>query len=212
LLLWDNLRMSVNRSAIYVGLMVLAAAVAGYMVSRQLARSEAPVLRSGTPLPAPRVVAPFALADHLGAAFTNARLTGHPTLVFFGFTHCPDVCPTTLAMTAQLQRDPALAGLETLFITVDPGRDNQQILRQYVEAFGGGLVGLRGEDAALEPLLQSLGAARSVQPRVGADYSVDHSATLYYINARGALSAVFTPPFNQDAMRSDLASLISGSW
>jgi protein SCO1 len=210
--LWDNFRMSVNRSAIYVGLMVLAAAVAGYMVSRQLAHAEAPALRSGTALPEPRPVLPFALTDHAGALFDNARLTGHPTLVFFGFTHCPDVCPTTLAMTVQLQRDAALAGLEVLFITVDPGRDDQQILQQYVNAFGSGLTGLRGEDAALDPLLKSLGAVRSAQPRVGADYSVDHSATLYFINAKGALSAVFTPPFDHAAMRSDLAALISSSW
>lgn len=204
--------MSVNRSAIYVGLMVLAAALAGYMVSLKLARSAAPALQSGTALPAPRPVAKFTLTDHLGEPFGNARLAGHPTLVFFGFTHCPDVCPTTLAMTAQLQRDPALARLETLFITVDPGRDDQRMLQQYVQAFGGGLVGLRGEDASLEPLLLSLGAARSVRPGVGADYSVDHSATLYYINARGALSAVFTPPFVQAALRSDLATLIASDW
>jgi protein SCO1 len=204
--------MSVNRSAIYVGLMVLAAAVAGYMVSRQLARSEAPALQSGTAYPAPRPVAPFALTDHLGVPFGNSRLAGHPTLVFFGFTHCPDICPTTLAMTAQLQRDPALARLQTVFVTVDPGRDNQQLLQQYVNAFGGGLVGLRGEDPALEPLMKSLAAAHSVQPRVGADYSVDHSANLHYINSRGALSAVFTPPFALAALRSDLAALISSDW
>jgi cytochrome oxidase Cu insertion factor (SCO1/SenC/PrrC family) len=73
-------------------------------------------------------------------------------------------------------------------------------------------VGLRGEDAALEPLLQSLGAARSVQPRVGTDYAVDHSATLYYVNAKGALSAVFTPPFNQAALGADIAALIKSNW
>jgi protein SCO1 len=209
--LWDNFRMSVNRSAIYVGLMVLAAAAAGYMVSQKLARG-APTLQSGTPLPVPRTVVPFVLTDHRGAAYTNARLAGHPTLVFFGFTHCPDVCPTTLALTAQLQRQPGLGQIQTLFITVDPGRDDQQTLQRYVDAFGGGLTGLRGDDAALEPVLQSLGAARSVQPRVGADYAVDHSATLYYINASGALSAVFTPPFNRDALRTDLATLIASRW
>jgi protein SCO1/2 len=204
--------MSVNRSAIYVGLMVLAAAVAGYMVSLKLARTAAPALQSGTALPAPRPVAAFTLTDHLGEPFGNARLAGHPTLVFFGFTHCPDVCPTTLAMTAQLKRDPALKALQILFITVDPGRDDQRMLQQYVNAFGDGLIGLRGEDAALEPLMQSLGAIRSVQPRVGADYSVDHSAVLFYINADGALSALFTPPFNQSALRSDLLALISNGW
>jgi len=204
--------MKLDRSALYVGLMVLAAALAGYMVSLKLARTAAPVLQSGTALPATRPVVPFALTDHRGEPFTNAQLLGHPTLVFYGFTRCPDVCPTTLAMTAQLQRDGGLDGLETLFITVDPRRDDQRTLQQYVNAFGEGLTGLRGEDAALEPLLQSMGAARSVQPGVGEDYAVDHSATLYYINDRGALSAVFTPPFNLAGLRADLATLIAAGW
>jgi protein SCO1 len=204
--------MAINRSVLYVALVVLGAAVAGYMVSRQLARGGAPVLQSGTALPAPRAVVPFTLTDHLGAPFTNSRLAGHPTLVFFGFTHCPDICPTTLAMVAQLRRDSGLNRLQTLFVTVDPGRDDQRTMQQYVNAFGQGLIGLRGEDAALEPLLQSLAAARSVRPGVGADYAVDHSATLYYINTRGALSAVFTPPFDAATMRADLVALLASNW
>lgn len=204
--------MAVNRSAIYIGLMVLAAAFAGYMVSLKVARTAAPVLQAGTPYPAPRMVAPFTLTDHLGVPFGNERLAGQPTLVFFGFTHCPDVCPTTLAMAAQLQRDPALSGLRILFVSVDPGRDDQRMLQQYVNAFGEGIVGLRGEDAALEPLLQSLAAASSVRPGVGSDYSVDHSANLHFINAKGALSAVFTPPFREATLRRDLAALISAGW
>jgi protein SCO1 len=203
--------MSVNRSTLYVGLMLLAAAVAGYMVSRQLARG-APSLASGTALPAPRTVTRFALTDQLGAKFGNAELAGKPSLVFFGFTHCPDVCPTTLALMAQLQREARLADLRMLFITVDPGRDDQQTMQRYVAAFGGNLTGLRGDDAALEPLLASLGAARRVETRVGGDYSVDHSATLFYINARGALSAVFTPPFDDARLQGDLVTLLASHY
>lgn len=191
--------------------MVLAAAVAGYMVSRQLAR-HTPVLQSGTALPEPRSVMAFAMTDHRGTVFNNDRLKGNPSLLFFGFTHCPDVCPTTLIQMAQLQRDPRLASLQTLFVTVDPGRDDEQTLLHYVTAFGPGMVGLRGEDAALDPLLHSLGAVRALQPRVGADYSVDHSATLYYVNAKGALSAVFTPPFDLAKLGNDLATLIDTNY
>jgi protein SCO1 len=204
--------MAINRSVLYVALLVVGFAVAGYMVSRQLAGGAAPALQSGTALPAPRPVAAFALTDHLGAPFSNARLAGRSTLVFFGFTHCPDVCPTTLAMVAQLQRDPKFDRLQTLFITVDPARDDQRAMQQYVNAFGGGMTGLRGGDATLEPLLQSLAAVRSVQPRVGADYAVDHSANLYYINANGAFSAVFTPPFELGGLRNDLAVLMASNW
>ena len=191
--------------------MLLAAAVAGYMVSRQLAHG-APQLLSGTALPAPRAVTAFTLTDHHGAAFGNAQLAGAPSLVFFGFTHCPDVCPTTLALMSQLQRESRLAPLRMLFITVDPGRDDQLTMQRYVAAFGGNLTGLRGADAALEPLLMSLGAARRVEARVGGDYSVDHSATLFYINARGALSAVFTPPFDFARLQGDLVTLLASNY
>lgn len=200
--------MTVNRSWLYVGVMVIAAAVAGYMVSRLLARSTTPALQSGTALPAPRPLPAFTLADHLGSPFGNAQLSGRPALVFFGFTHCPDVCPMTLALLSQLQRDEAFKDLRMLFITVDPARDDQAVLQRYVAAFGGRFTGLRGDDAELDPLLLGLGAARFVQPRVGADYNVDHSAVLYYINSRGALSAVFTPPHQLAGLRNDLATLM----
>lgn len=190
--------------------MVVAAALAGYMVSRQLTRpASAPALLTGTVLPTPRAVAPFALTDHLGEPFGNAQLAGRPSLAFFGFTHCPDVCPTTLALMAQLAREPALQDLQALFITVDPARDDLQALQRYADAFGGGITGLRGEEADLEPLLRNLGAARIIEPRPDGNYFVDHSATLFYINAGGARSAVFTPPFDYARLRSDLATLIA---
>jgi protein SCO1/2 len=196
-----------NQTFIYVGLMMLAAAAAGYMVARQLERG-VPELKSGTALPQPRTLATFSLKDQQGSDFGNAQLRGAPSLLFFGFTHCPDVCPTTLALMAQLARDPDLAGLRMLFVTVDPRRDDQLTLQRYVTAFGGNLTGLRGEDAQLDPLLMSVGAARSIQPLAGGDYAVDHSATLFYLDAQGRLSAVFTPPFALEQLRNDLLTLI----
>ncbi len=80
-----------------------------------------------------------------------------------------------------------------------------------VEAFGGNMAGLRGEDAALDPLLKNLGAVRAIQPLAGSDYSVDHSATLYYLNAQGALAAVFTPPFDFAKLNADLTTLLASS-
>jgi protein SCO1 len=199
--------MNWNRTLVYVGLMMLAAAAAGYMVARQLNHG-APQLQSGTALPQPRALASFALSDHQGGPFGNAQLQGKPSLLFFGFTHCPDVCPTTLALMAQLARDPALSQLRMLFVTVDPKRDDQLTLQRYVNAFGGNLIGLRGEDAGLDPLLQSIGAARNIQPLAGGDYSVDHSATLFYLDAQGHLAAVFSPPFALDQLHADLLTLL----
>lgn len=205
--LWDNLFMKRNRTWIYVGVMILAAAAAGYMVARQL-QYHVPVLQSGTALPQPRSLARFELADHHGNAFGNAQLAGAPSLVFFGFTHCPDVCPTTLALMAQLAREPELRRLRMLFVTVDPARDDQTALRSYVEAFGGQVTGLRGEDAALDPLLQGIGVARAIHQLPGGDYSVDHSATLFYTDGSGRLAAVFSPPFTLAPLRADLIALL----
>jgi protein SCO1 len=201
--------MSKKRSFLLPALLVAAAALAGYMVSRQLARSELPQLLSGTVLDTPRPVAAFSLTDHMGRPFGQAELAGQPSLLFFGFTHCPDVCPTTLALMAQLQRDPALQALRVVFVTVDPQRDDQAAMKQYVEAFGSNVTGLTGTDEQLNPLLSNLGVARIVEPRAGTDYAVDHSATLYFINAQGALAAVFTPPFGFDNLRNDLTALLS---
>jgi protein SCO1/2 len=142
-------------------------------------------------------------------AFGNAQLPGGPSLMFFGFTHCPDVCPTTLALMAQLARDPQLARLRMLFVTVDPKRDDQLTLQRYVTAFGGNLIGLRGEDAAVDPLLKSVGAIRSIQKLPGGDYSVDHSATLFYLDSDGRLAAVFNPPFEPERLRADLLALLN---
>lgn len=167
-----------------------------------------PRLVSGTAIPTALPVPPFKLEDQDGVAFDNSRLAGAPSLMFFGFTHCPDVCPTTLALMTQLHRDPALRAVRMVFVTVDPGRDDALTLRHYVDAFGGGFTAVRGEDAALEPLLRNLGVVRSVQPLAGGDYAVDHSATLYFINGKGALDAVFTPPFDKERLRSDLLALV----
>lgn len=191
--------------------MILAAAAAGYMVSRQLARA-VPQLASGTVMPQPRPLPQFSLTDHDDAPFGNAQLAGKPSLVFFGFTHCPDVCPTTLAQMAQLRRDPKLAGLRLVFVTVDPARDDAQTLRQYVHAFGEGFTGVRGEGAALEPLLRGLIVAHAVQPLPGGGYTVDHSAALYYLNARGEWSAAFTPPFDLNLLAKDISTLLASDY
>jgi protein SCO1 len=201
--------MNRSRTYLYFGLMILAAAAAGYMVARRL-QDDSPALASGTRLPQARPVAEFSLQDQHGATFAAQQLRGQASLVFFGFTHCPDVCPTTLALMAQLAREPGLAELRLIFVTVDPHRDDTATLASYVQAFGGSITGLRGEDAQLEPLLQSLGAARSLQQLAGGDYQVDHSATLFFVDAQGRLAAVFTPPFTFAPLRDDLLALLPG--
>src|SRR5262249_53573544 len=100
----------------------LCAALAGFWLARELDRA-APQLTSGTWLAQARTVSEFHLLDSAGRPFTARDLEGKPSLVFFGFTHCPDVCPTTLAKLAQVKKSAAIPGLRVLFVTVDPERD-----------------------------------------------------------------------------------------
>lgn len=178
------------------------------MVARHLGRAP-PTLQNGTMLPGGRAVAAFQLQDQDGQPFGNAQLRTAPSLLFFGFTHCPDVCPGTLALLAAVQRDPALAALRVVFVTVDAGRDDTATLRNYVRAFNERMVGLRGDDAQLDALMRSVGAVRALTPTPDGAYSVDHSAGLFLVDSQGRLSAVFTPPFNLDALRGDLARALS---
>jgi protein SCO1/2 len=110
---------------------------------------------------------------------------------------------------SQLRRETSLAALRIVFVTVDPARDDVAAMRQYVNAFGGEITGLTGSEGSLAPLMSSLGVVHAIRPLAGNDYTVDHSATIYYLNARGQFAAVFTPPFDYAALRADLATLLA---
>jgi protein SCO1/2 len=184
-------------------LLAAAAALIGILVAR-LAGNHGVALQSGTWLPDRRPVSEFHLQDLAGQDFDLQRLRGHPTLLFFGFTHCPDVCPTTLVTLAQVQRAAPLPDAQVVFVSIDPQRDSAANLTTYLHAFGGDFVGARGDEPALTPLLHSLSAIAVRQPLPGGDYTMDHSATLYLLDTHAQLVAVFSPPFHADALTDDL--------
>ena len=184
--------------------MIGAAAVAtGVLLARMLGASSVP-LESGTWLPQSRALAPFHLQDLSGAAFDLDSLRGQPTLLFFGFTNCPDVCPTTLATLTQVQRAAPLPGTRVVFVTIDPERDSAANLQVYLGAFSKSFIGARGDAAALAPLLKSVGAIAMRQNLPDGSYTMDHSATLYLLDTRGRLVAVFSPPFSAPKLTADL--------
>lgn len=161
------------------------------------------VLDGGTWLPEPRAVAPFRLSDQTGRVRSEADLRGHPSLLFFGFTYCPDVCPTTLAALADALRRSPIPGVQVLFVSIDPERDTAASLKEYLGAFNRDFIGLRGDAPATEPLMHSLGAIAIRQPLPGGNYTMDHTATLYLLDTRGRLVAVFTPPFAAERLAAD---------
>jgi protein SCO1 len=196
-----------NRYWIVVGVVAVCAALAGAYVARVSSRADLPVLQSGTVLPAPKVLGEFALTDAKGAPATAAVLRGHPTLVFFGFTHCPDVCPTTLALLADVRRQLAIPGLTVALISVDPERDTPEQLGKYLASFGGDLIGLTGSVPGIVDVMKTFGVASSKVDLGGGNYTMDHSATIFALDSGGRVVAVFTPPFRAAALKTDLAAL-----
>ncbi|MFM2287207.1 MAG: hypothetical protein RL684_350 [Pseudomonadota bacterium] len=184
----------------------IVAAAGGAYLARMLSQN-APALQGGTWLPTPRPLGEFSLQGPGAVAFGPQSLAAGPSLLFMGFTYCPDVCPTTLATLRDLMRTPPLPGLRVLFLTVDPQRDDAATLARYLAAFDSSFTGLRAEPAVLEPFLHTLGALAVRQPLSDGGYTVDHTATLYLLDRHAQLVAVFTPPFELATLRADLARI-----
>jgi protein SCO1/2 len=181
----------------------LLAAAGGFWLAQQLDRGS-PRLASGTWLPRAKSVGDFRLLDIYGHPFTNANLTGAPTLVFFGFTHCPDVCPTTLVKLAQIRKQAGIAALRVLFVSVDPQRDTPQAVALYVHAFDPDFQGATGDAAAIAALARQFGVAVNRVELPGGDYTMDHSAVVFLLDDAGRIVAIFTPPFDVAALAGDL--------
>ena len=195
--------MANRKSWLVVAVAALCAAAAGFWLAREL-DSSGPELASGTWLPRARTIAAFQLTDESGNAFTPARLQGRPTLVFFGFTHCPDVCPTTLVKLAQVKKAAALPGLQVLLITIDPQRDTPALLSQYVHAFDPQFIGLTGDADAIKKMTAEFGVAVARVELPGGDYTMDHSAAVFLLDGHGREVGVFTPPFDVRQLVQDL--------
>ena len=191
---WARLRWSI---------VAVCAALAGFWLARGLDRS-GPELASGTWLPQGRTIGDFHLLDESGQPFSSAQLQGRPTLLYFGFTHCPDVCPTTLAKLAQVKKTAGLSGLRVLLVTVDPERDTPSVLSQYVHAFDPQFIGLTGDAGAIRKLAADFGVAMARVELPGGDYTMDHSAAVFLLDDHGREVGVFTPPFDVKQFAEDL--------
>jgi protein SCO1/2 len=182
------------------------AMLAGFYLAQRTGES-VPQLTSGTWFPQPRPIENFALTDETSQPFTLDTLKGHPTLVFFGFTHCPDVCPTTLAQLAQVAKTAGVPQLHVLLVSVDPTRDTPDVLQKYVHAFDPSFKGVTGDPAQIERLAQEFGVAIARVDLSGGDYTVDHSAAVFLLDSQARRVAVFTPPFEVRPMAADLRNV-----
>lgn len=189
-----------------MALSAIAATAGAWLANRRAQPAPQPLLQAGTWLPQRRALQAFALVDTNNRSFDAATLAAQPSLLFFGFTHCPDVCPTTLALLAQLRRQAGLPQLRIIMISVDPQRDTPEVLRQYLAAFDASMVGVTGDVAAIDALARDIGVAVTRVALPGGGYTVDHSATIFLTDRQGRVAAVFTPPFKQEALLADLRS------
>lgn len=130
---------------------------------------------------------PFSLVDHDGRPVTHETFLGEPHLVFFGFTHCPDVCPTKLFDIAMILEEAAGQGREmkALFITVDPKRDTPEIMKSYVTSFADRIVGLTGTQEQIDDVVRAYRAYKRETPLEGGDYTMDHTAIVYIMDSQG---------------------------
>lgn len=142
----------------------------------------------------PAIGGPFQLVDEHGAPFTDHNLKGRPSLVFFGFTHCPEVCPTTLAhMSAWLKAlGPDADKLNVVFVSVDPDRDTAPKMASYLSAFDPRIHGLTGTPAQTDKIASEYHVYHRKVPLKGGDYTVDHSAAIYELDKDGKFAGVLT--------------------
>lgn len=191
-----------------------AAALAGgawFLVAGLSGTSAVP--QSATVLPEPRPLPEFRLVDHRGEPFSREDLRGQTSLLFFGFTHCPDICPATLQQLTLARRQ--LAGQdeplpEIVLISVDPERDTPDVLGRYVEYFGQGVTGVTGSPQALRALAAALGIHFEKVPAAegsGDDYLVNHSAAVLVVDPQARLEAIFGAPHSIEAFVDDLPVL-----
>jgi protein SCO1/2 len=197
--------------AVWLGAAVLAFAL-GLLAYQHLAPhtdSDAFSLAAGTRLPSPKPLPDFKLNSAQGS-FTLNRLKGHYSLLYFGYTHCPDVCPATLAEMSSLYGQLNGSTLpELIFISVDPERDPVETLERYAQHFNAHFHGVTGLDAELMTLTQSVGALYSRDTDKDGRITVDHSSAIYLIDPAGRFTAVFTPPFKPELMARDLNHLLA---
>ena len=189
----------------------VAAALGLWLGSRAFTPDAQPKLASAVLYPSPREVPEFTLTRSDGTSLTHADWKGRWTVAFFGYTNCPDVCPTTLATFKSAASKLAADGIGDRvrfdFISVDPARDTPEQLAKYVGYFSKDFVGATGADEELTKLTRALGLVYSREATGNGDYAVDHSASAVLIDPSGREVGLFRPPFDAGAMAADLKTL-----
>ncbi|WP_420426529.1 SCO family protein [Algiphilus sp.] len=171
-------------------------------------------LEGGILLSQPRAISPFSLVDASGEAFTETALQGRWTAIFPGFTHCPDICPTTLGVLRDVMNKlegPKREQWQIVFLTVDPSRDTPEALSQYVGYFSDAFIGVTGDMDEIDGLTKDLSIAYRYTPQEDGGYTVDHTAAIVLVNPQGQVAGYLQPPYQPARMAADLRTTLGTS-
>jgi protein SCO1/2 len=201
-------------SQIRFGLVVAIAAALGLALGVFMLKPKVMSIASGTLLQPPRDLPAFVLTGDNGQPYTNQNWQGHWTIVFAGFTTCPDVCPTTLTLMKGVFADlgPLASKAQMLMLSVDPERDTPEKLAQYVHYFSPTFTGATGSNAELDKLARAMSFVYEKIPgATPSTYTMDHSAALMLVNPKGQLAGFFTAPHQRAALVADLKTILESA-
>jgi protein SCO1/2 len=194
-----------------MSILMLGGLAAGglFLTLGQLREAEPVVVTTGEA----DVGGPYSLLDQNGVRRSDEDFRGRYMLVFFGFTYCPDICPTTLAiLSAALENIGPLADeVVPIFITVDPQRDTPEILKPYLSAFGPEFVGLTGTREEIDNAVSAYRAFYQIVETENDDYLVDHSTIIYLMDGEGKFVTNYDLNMGPDAIAEDLRERISAA-
>ena len=212
----QNKNNSTKRFILLVASLAILAAFSGALFFKLLQSRGQESLQALIVLPAAKVVADFELYDEEGGKFTLADFKGDWSVLFFGFTSCPDICPNTLYQLQQVREQLAeeLPGTKLprfYLVSVDPDRDSPEKLAEYLAYFDPEFKGVSGAEPQLRALTMQLGIAYHVaeHSKTAEDYAVDHSASLVLLNPQAELYGVFPAPHQVESIRNDLLQVIN---
>lgn len=209
--IFNNSKASIYRALIIYGLsvaIVAAGIVIGWKIplfgSLSIPRTNGVVFDESLP------IEKFELIDHSGDSFVFNRLQDIWSFIYFGYTHCPDICPTALSILARLntlRSEEAAVPVQYIFVSIDPERDSLPILKSYTEYFFSNLIGITGSIDELTSFASELAVSFEFSSETGEYYSVSHSDVLVLINPKGSLQAIFTPPYSADELSTDFDAI-----
>jgi protein SCO1 len=201
--------------AVVIAIVAIVAATAGALLARSAfdgARLPQAAMTAGTLLDPPRPLPALTLVDQAEQPFTLDRLRNRWTLLFFGFTNCPDVCPATMGVLKQIETSlqdlSAEQRPQVVLVSVDPERDTPQQLASYVKFFSPSFTGVTGTQDAIDAFTRAMGVPVAISKRDG-NYSVDHSAAIFLIDPGMNLRALFSTPHEPAKIGADYRRIVA---